>query len=77
MRLKVRNVMAEQEVTRLFRAVQENPELRDQLNSAPSLEALVQLAESHGYHFTVAEWQAVTNFSVEELVCKVSEIPGI
>ncbi|MEX0268644.1 Nif11-like leader peptide family natural product precursor [Leptolyngbyaceae cyanobacterium UHCC 1019] len=69
--------MAQQEVTRLFRAVQENPELRDQLNAAPDLAALVQLAESHGYHFTMEEWQAVTNFSVEELVCEVSEIPGI
>ncbi len=69
--------MAQQEVTRLFRAVQEDPNLRDLLNSAPDLAELVQLAESHGYHFTMAEWQAVTNFSVEELVCDVSEIPGI
>jgi predicted ribosomally synthesized peptide with nif11-like leader len=69
--------MAQQEVTRLFRAVQENPDLRDQLNAAPNLAALVQLAASHGYQFTVEEWQAATNFSVEELVCEVSEIPGI
>lgn len=57
--------------------MQEDPDLRDQLNSAPDLAALVQLAERHGYQFTMAEWQAVTNFSVEELVCDVSEIPGI
>lgn len=69
--------MAQQEVTRLFRAVQGNSELRDRLNTAPDLETLVRLAERHGYCFTIEEWQAVTNFSVEEYECELSEIPGI
>lgn len=69
--------MAQQEVARLFRAVQGNSDLRDRLNAAPDLDTLVQLAERHGYNFTVEEWQAVTNFSVEEYKCELSEIPGI
>lgn len=69
--------MAQQEVTRLFRAAQANSKLREQLNSAPNLETFVQLAQGQGYRFTVEEWQAMTNFSVEELECQLSEIPGI
>lgn len=69
--------MAQQEVTRLFRAAQVNSKLREQLNSAPDLEAFVQLAQGKGYCFTVEEWKAMTNFSVEELECQLSEIPGI
>ncbi|UBF30562.1 Nif11-like leader peptide family natural product precursor (plasmid) [Kovacikia minuta CCNUW1] len=69
--------MAQQEVTRLFRAVQANSNLRDQLNEAPNLETFVQLAQGQGYRFTIEEWKVVTNFSVEELECELSEIPGI
>jgi predicted ribosomally synthesized peptide with nif11-like leader len=69
--------MAQQEVTRLFRAVQANSNLREQLNEAPNLETFVNLAQGQGYSFTIEEWKAVTNFSVEELECKLSEIPGI
>jgi predicted ribosomally synthesized peptide with nif11-like leader len=69
--------MAQQEVARLFRAVQANAELRDRLNAAPDLNTFVQLADRYGYHFTVEEWQAATNFSVEEYECELSEIPGI
>lgn len=69
--------MAKEEVTRLFRAVQGNLSLRDNLNSAPNIETFVKLAQDLGYNFTVQEWKEVTSFSVEELKCKVSEIPGI
>lgn len=69
--------MAQKDVARLFRAVQGNAELRDRLNTAPDLTTFVQLAERHGYHFTVEEWQTATNFSVEEYKCELSEIPGI
>ena len=69
--------MAKEEVTRLFRSVQANVSLREKLNSAPNIEAFVQLAQDLGYNFTVQEWKEVTSFNVEELKCKVSEIPGI
>ncbi|WP_375502517.1 Nif11-like leader peptide family natural product precursor [uncultured Nostoc sp.] len=69
--------MAKEEVTRLFRSVQANVSLREKLNSAPNIETLVQLAQDLGYNFTVEEWKEVTSFNVEELKCKVSEIPGI
>ena len=69
--------MAKEEVTRLFRSVQANVSLREKLNSAPNIETFVQLAQDLGYNFTVQEWKEVTSFNVEELKCKVSEIPGI
>lgn len=69
--------MAKEEVVRLFRAVQTNPTLRENLNSAPNLEAFVQIAEENGYHFTVDEWKETTGFKVEEFESKLSEIPGL
>ena len=69
--------MAKQEVTRLFRAVQANLSLREKLNLAANIETFVKLAQDLGYNFTVQEWKEVTSFTVEELKCKVSEIPGI
>ncbi len=69
--------MAVQEVTRLFRAAQINPSLREQLNTAPNVEIFVKMAKQQGYDFTVDEWRKVTSFSLEELECKLSEIPGI
>ncbi|MEM7717307.1 MAG: Nif11-like leader peptide family natural product precursor [Cyanobacteria bacterium P01_A01_bin.68] len=69
--------MAVQEVTRLFRAAQGNPNLREKLNTAPDAEAFVNMAKQQGYEFTVDEWRKVTGFSVEELECELSEIPGI
>lgn len=69
--------MAKTEFARLFRATQENPILRQQLNSASNQEEFVSMAQMHGYHFTVDEWQEMTGFNVEELQCELSEIPGI
>lgn len=69
--------MAKEQVVKLFRAVQVDASLRDQLNAAPDLETLVQQAQTLGYSFTVKEWQETTGFAVEELKCKLSEIPGI
>ncbi|AFZ01393.1 Nif11-like leader peptide family natural product precursor [Calothrix sp. PCC 6303] len=69
--------MAVQEVTRLFRAAQVNPDLRENLNQAPDEEAFVKMAKEQGYEFTVEEWRKVTGFAVEELKCELSEIPGI
>ena len=69
--------MAKESVAQLFRAAQENPALRETLSAAPNLEAFVQLAAEHGYQFTVEEWQDMMRFSVEELECEMSEIPGI
>ncbi|BBD70137.1 hypothetical protein NIES4072_65020 [Nostoc commune NIES-4072] len=69
--------MAKEEVTRLFRAAQANLSLRENLNSAPNIETFVQLAQGLGYNFTLQEWKEVTSVNVEELQCKVSEIPGI
>lgn len=69
--------MANTEVKRLFQAAQTNPNLRQQLNSAPDPETFVKMAQERGYDFTVAEWQAMTRFAVEEFESEVSEIPGI
>ncbi len=69
--------MAVEEVTRLFRAAQVNPNLRENLNKASNEETFVKMAKEQGYEFTVEEWRKVTGFAVEELVCELSEIPGI
>lgn len=69
--------MAKEQVTRLFREAQQNPSLRETLNKAPNPETFVQMANQRGYCFTVKEWQDMTKFSVEELKCDLSEIPGL
>jgi predicted ribosomally synthesized peptide with nif11-like leader len=69
--------MAQADVARLFRAVQADPSLREQLNATATIEQFVQLANSLGYDFSQAEWQSMTGFSVEELAGELSEIPGL
>ncbi|MGG6296343.1 Nif11-like leader peptide family natural product precursor [Leptolyngbya sp. AN02str] len=69
--------MALDQVVRLFREVQVNPSLKELLNTSPTPEDFVEMAQRHGYQFTLEEWQTSTRFSVEELKCKLSEIPGI
>ncbi|MTJ08838.1 MULTISPECIES: Nif11-like leader peptide family natural product precursor [unclassified Anabaena] len=69
--------MAKENVVRLFRKVQIDADLKQKLNSAPNLEKFVQMAQEHGYDFTLEEWQDVTRFQVEELQGNLSEIPGI
>lgn len=69
--------MSQAHVVRLFRDAQANPALRDRLNVSATPEEFVQLAQQHGYEFTLEEWQSSTRFSVEELKCDLSEIPGI
>jgi predicted ribosomally synthesized peptide with nif11-like leader len=69
--------MAKEAVAQLFRAVQVNPDLRDELNEAASIEEFVTRAQTYGYEFTVEEWQAMTGFVVEELEGNLSEIPGL
>jgi predicted ribosomally synthesized peptide with nif11-like leader len=69
--------MAKEDVIRLFRSVKADPSLKEALNAAPNLEALAQMAQDRGYHFTVDEWKETTGFHVEELKSEVSEIPGI
>lgn len=69
--------MTKESVVKLFRNAQADPALREKLSAAPDLDAFVEMAKSCGYEFTVEEWQDVTRFSVEELECEVSEIPGL
>lgn len=69
--------MAKEQVAKLFREAQVNPNLRDTLNTAPNPESFVAMANQKGFSFTVKEWRDMTNFSVEELKCDLSEIPGI
>ncbi len=69
--------MTKEAVAQLFRAAQANPGLRDQLSQAPTVEQFIALAKTHGYDFTLEEWQAMTGFAVEELPSDVSEIPGL
>ncbi|MGK7891972.1 MAG: Nif11-like leader peptide family natural product precursor [Leptolyngbyaceae cyanobacterium] len=69
--------MAKEQVAKLYRAAQINSQLRDVLNTAPNIEEFVAIADRYGFSFTVREWQDMMNFSVEELECQLSEIPGI
>ena len=69
--------MAKEQVARLFREAQINSVLRDSLNTAPTPESFVAMANQKGFLFTIKEWREMTNFSVEELECDLSEIPGI
>ncbi|MGK7942872.1 MAG: Nif11-like leader peptide family natural product precursor [Microcystaceae cyanobacterium] len=69
--------MARENVIKLFREVQKNPSLREQLNQAANLNRLVTIAQELGYDFTIEEWQELTAFKVEEYQCEISEIPGI
>jgi predicted ribosomally synthesized peptide with nif11-like leader len=70
-------IMAKEQVARLFREAQVDPALRDDLNTAPNPELFVAMANQKGFSFTIKEWREMTNFSVEELECELSEIPGI
>jgi len=69
--------MAQEAVVQLFRATQANPTLKQKLNASPNLDAFVETAQKHGYHFTAKEWLDATNFVVEELEGELSAIPGI
>lgn len=69
--------MAIEQVVKLYREAQANPILRDTLNTAPNPESFVAMANQKGFSFTLKEWREMTNFSVEEYACELSEIPGI
>lgn len=69
--------MAKEQVARLFREAQANPTLRETLNTAPNPQSFVTMANQKGFSFTLDEWKEMMNFSVEELECELSEIPGI
>ena len=71
--------MAKEQFVRLFREAQANSTLRDMLNTAPSPEAFVAMANQKGFSFTIKEWREMTNFSVEELKCEISapNVPGM
>ncbi|MDV3348649.1 Nif11 family protein [Leptolyngbyaceae cyanobacterium CCMR0082] len=69
--------MAKEQVVKLYREAQANPNLRDSLNLAPNAESFVMMANQRGFSFTLNEWQDMMRFSVEELDCELSEIPGI
>lgn len=69
--------MAKEQVVQLFRTAQADLTLRDNLQKAPTVEAFVLMAHEYGYDFTIEEWQQTVGFGVEELVCELSEIPGI
>ncbi|MFP4576710.1 MAG: Nif11-like leader peptide family natural product precursor [Coleofasciculus sp.] len=69
--------MAKEQVAKLFRDANANPSLKEELRSAPNVDAFIQMAKERGYDFTVEEWQEMTGFSVEEVEGKLSEIPGL
>lgn len=69
--------MAKESVAQLFRAAQVDSALRQKLSEAPSVDAFVAMAKEYGYDFSIEEWQAMTNFAVEEVDGELSEIPGI
>ena len=70
-------IMAIEQAVKLYREAQANPILRDTLNTAPNPESFVAMANQKGFSFTFQEWLQMRNFSVEELECELSEIPGI
>ncbi|MEL7315946.1 MAG: Nif11-like leader peptide family natural product precursor [Cyanobacteria bacterium J06559_3] len=51
--------------------------MKEALNAMPNPNDFVLLAKQYGYDFTIEEWQETMRFSVEELKCELSEIPGI
>ena len=69
--------MAKEAVIHLFRATQNDSTLKKKLNTALTAKDFVDMAQAHGFHFTIEEWQDVTGFAVEELEGELSEIPGI
>lgn len=69
--------MAKAAVAQLFRAAQSDPNLREHLNTATTLEQFVLLANRLGYDFSREEWQSMTGFTVEEVAGELSEIPGL
>ncbi|MEO1592051.1 MAG: Nif11-like leader peptide family natural product precursor [Cyanobacteria bacterium J06632_22] len=69
--------MAKEQVARLFREAKTNLALRETLNTAPNPQSFVKMANQKGFSFTLDEWKEMMNFSVEELECELSEIPGI
>ena len=69
--------MARENVVKLFRDVQKNPDLKQKLNLATSMDIFVAKARELGYEFTLEEWRDTTAFKVEEYKCEISEIPGI
>jgi predicted ribosomally synthesized peptide with nif11-like leader len=69
--------MSKDQVVRLFRDSKANSSLKSELNEASSVEHFVSLARQFGYEFTLEEWKDSMRFSVEELECQLSEIPGI
>ena len=69
--------MAQAEVARLYRSIQDDPTLRVKLGSAVDRDDFVNIARSCGYDFTTSEFLESVRFKVEELECSVSEIPGI
>lgn len=60
----------------MFRAAQADPKLREHL-TATTLEQFVLLSNRLGYDFSQKEWQAITDFSVEEAAGELSEISGL
>ncbi|WP_017324342.1 Nif11-like leader peptide family natural product precursor [Synechococcus sp. PCC 7336] len=69
--------MARENVVKLFRAARNDAQLQDKLSRASDLATFVRIATSNGYEFTADEYRQATGFSVEELECELSEIPGI
>ena len=69
--------MAQAEVARLYRSIQDNPDLRGKLSKALNQEEFITIAQSHGYEFTAKEYLDSVRFQVEELECNLSEIPGL
>ena len=69
--------MAIEQAVKLYREAQTNAILRNSLNTAPNPESFVTMANQKGFSFTLQEWLQMKNFSVEELECELSEIPGI
>lgn len=69
--------MAQAEVARLYRSIQQNPDLRGKLSKALSQTDFISIAQSQGYEFTEKEYVDSVRFTVEELECEMSEIPGL
>jgi len=69
--------MAARDILELFRESRKQPELRQELERAQTLEQLIAIARGRGYSFTQDEWYATTGFQVEELPGELSDVPGL
>lgn len=68
--------MAQENAARFFKAVQQDEALKAKLKATNDPQTFLQIAEQHGYHFTVEELDTeIGKLSPEQLAAVVN--PGV